>query len=308
MIYDVNNAVVEKIYDDLFEEKEVKLSILRLDLIHPIVSGNKLFKLHYFLQDLLDSQKNENNYNNTILTFGGAFSNHLAATAYACNALQIKCIGIVRGKKPPHLSPTLKQCETDGMQLHFISKLQYEFRNTKENTAYFQSHFGKCMVVPEGGYHPIGAAGAALIRDLIPSKKYTHICTATGTATTLAGLLKNSKPGQKVISVPVVKGMIDIAERLKYLTGSENITDNLEIIDNYQFGGYAKKDEVLINFMNQFWSSHNIPLDFVYTAKMMYAIIDSIKNNYFKKGSEILCLHTGGLQGNKSLPLKTLLY
>ena len=173
--------------------------------------------------------------------------------------------------------------------------------------AFFQSNFGNCLIIPEGGYDAMGAAGAALIKDLIP-KKYSHICTATGTATTLAGLLLSATPDQKIVSVPVLKGMIDINERLKFLSGKEDISDNLRILDGYDFGGYAKKDSSLIDFMNECWLKYNLPLDFVYTAKMMYGVIDSIKNNYFKEGSHILCLHTGGLQGNKSLPLKSLLF
>ena len=168
--------------------------------------------------------------------------------------------------------------------------------------------FGDCTVVQEGGYHPLGAKGAALIVDLIKDKNYSHICTASGTATTLAGILMAAKPQQSVISVPVLKGITDTAERIKYLTGKQAVTENLKILPNYHFGGYAKKNDQLIEFMNQCWLQHQLPLDYVYTAKMFYAVVDSVKNNYFEKGSEIICLHTGGLQGNKSLPLGTLLF
>jgi 1-aminocyclopropane-1-carboxylate deaminase/D-cysteine desulfhydrase-like pyridoxal-dependent ACC family enzyme len=143
---------------------------------------------------------------------------------------------------------------------------------------------------------------------LVKDNDYTHICTATGTATTLAGILMASKPEQTIVSFPVLKGIADNKTRIKQLTGQEGEFKNLLILDNYHFGGYAKKSDLLIEFMNQCWFNYRLPLDFVYTAKMFFGVIDCIKNDTFTKGSKILCLHTGGLQGNKSLPLDTLLF
>lgn len=308
MKVDIFKPPVEKLEDSLFAEKEVNVSVLRLDKIHPVLSGNKIYKLHYFLQELLQSENTKEKYNDTILTFGGVYSNHLAATAYACKELNLKCIGIVRGERHPRLTHTLKRCESDGMHLHFVNKLKYQFKDTKGFQQEMQEHFGNCLIIPEGGYHPMGAKGASLIMDCFNHKKYSHICTATGTATTLAGLLSAASASQQIISVPVLKNMTDLNARLKVLIPQQGNTDNLQILDNYYFNGYAKKDDKLVEFMNQCWLTYKLPLDFVYTAKMMYAVIDSIKNNYFKKGSEILCLHTGGLQGNISLPLNTLLF
>lgn len=302
MLFDISNAAIEILNDDLFLQKQVTLSVLRLDKIHPVISGNKLFKLHYFLTEALQSS------HKTVLTFGGAYSNHLAATAFACASLKLKSIGIVRGEQPVKLSPTLQQCMNDGMQLKFISRQQFA---EKENASFInalQNEFGDCTIVPEGGYHPSGADGAALIMDLLNNKDHSHICTATGTATTLAGLLKGCSPAQTIIAVSVLKDMIDIEERIQYLTGSKEPFKNLQILPGYHFGGYAKRTESLIGFMNQCWQQYNLPLDFVYTAKMFFAVVDSIKNDRFPPGSRILCLHTGGLQGNKSLPLHTLLF
>lgn len=308
MLFDISKVDIEELHDDLFVQKQIKVSVLRLDKIHPVVSGNKLFKLHYFLEEALQS-----NYR-TIISFGGAYSNHLSATAFACRKMQLKSIGIVRGEMPAQLSPTLQQCLDDGMHLKFISRQEYDLKKTAAllpaglGGQSLQTEFGECVIIPEGGYHPMGAKGAALIMDLISHKKYTHVCTASGTATTLAGLLMAAGASQKIISVPVLKGITDTNERLKFLTGkAENFT-NLQILSGYHFGGYAKKTEPLIDFMNHCWLQYKLPLDFVYTAKMMFAITDSIKNNYFEKGSEIICLHTGGLQGNKSLPLNSLLF
>ena len=302
MLFDISKVDIEELQDDLFVQKKIKVSVLRLDKIHPVVSGNKLFKLHYFLEEALQST------HRTILSFGGAYSNHLSATAFACKALQLKSIGIVRGEMPAQFSSTLQQCLADGMHLKFISREDYDLKETEAFLKSLHTEFGECVIVPEGGYHPMGAKGAAFIMNLISHKQYTHVCTASGTATTLAGLLMAAGASQKIISVPVLKGINDTNERLKFLTGNAEIFTNLQILSGHHFGGYAKKTDLLIDFMNHCWLQYKLPLDFVYTAKMMFAVIDSIKNNYFEKGSEIICLHTGGLQGNKSLPLNCLLY
>jgi 1-aminocyclopropane-1-carboxylate deaminase/D-cysteine desulfhydrase-like pyridoxal-dependent ACC family enzyme len=302
MLFDFSEAGIEELHDELFAQKQVTVSVLRLDNIHPVVSGNKLFKLHYFLEEAIASKQD------TVLTFGGAYSNHLAATACACKALQLKSIGIVRGERPAQLSSTLLNCMQDGMQLKFITRQQYA---QKENVSFvndLKSEFGNCLVIPEGGYHPLGTKGAALIMDLIKNNSYTHICLATGTATTLAGILLAVKPGQIVVGLPILKGISDNKVRIKQLTGNDDELKNLLILENYHFGGYAKKNDILINFMNTCWLQYKLPLDFVYTAKMFFGVIDSIKKDIFKKGSKILCLHTGGLQGNKSLPLNTILF
>jgi len=302
MLLDISKANIEVLHDELFVEKQITLSVLRLDKIHPLVSGNKLFKLHYFLEEALTSK------HNTIVTFGGAYSNHLAATACACKLLKLKSIGIVRGEKPEKISSTLQQCMQDGMQLKFIPRLQYADKGTTDFINELKKEFGNCMIIPEGGYAPTGANGAALIMDLIKYNSYTHICTASGTSTTTAGLLIAANPGQIIVSLPVLKGITDNKTSIKELTESKEDFENLLILDNYHFGGYAKKTDWLIGFMNECWIKYKLPLDFVYTAKMLYGIIDSIKKDTFEKGSEILCLHTGGLQGNKSLPLNSLLF
>ncbi len=299
MLFDISKANIEELTDDLFTKKQVRVFILRLDKIHPVVSGNKLFKLHYFLDKPTSK---------TIITFGGAYSNHLSATAFACRELKLKSVGIVRGEIPANLSSTLQQCVANGMQLKFISRQQYAEKETDGFLHSVQKEFEPCTIIPEGGYHPLGAKGAALIMDLLSKNKYSHVCTAIGTATTTAGLMMAANPDQKIVGIPVLKGMKDFAERIVYLTGRQKFADNLELFDDYHFGGYAKYNEELLDFMNQYWLKHALPLDFVYTAKMMYAVTNKIKSNYFTHGSEIICLHTGGLQGNNSLPLSRLLY
>lgn len=279
---------------------EITLSVARLDKIHPEVSGNKLFKLYYFVEECLQTS------HKTILTFGGAYSNHLAATAFLCRETNLKCIGIVRGEQSKYLSHTLTQCRENGMELHFVSRSEYkQFKEINEENII--KSYGECITIPEGGYSTTGAKGASMITDGIAEKNFTHICTAVGTATTLAGLLNGKKPAQKIIGVPVLKNMTDIYERLDHLLPADQ-KEYPEIFNDYHFGGYAKYTDELLLFMNGFFATHNIPTDFLYTGKLMFAIIDKIKNGYFEKGSRIICLHTGGLQGNLSLQKGKLIF
>jgi len=205
------------------------------------------------------------------------------------------------------LSPTLQQCEQDGMALKFISRDDYDKKDNAEFINELRKEFGDCIIIPEGGYNPKGAKGAALIFELLKAKNYSDIVLATGTATTLAGILIAAKISQQITGIPVLKGISDTEKRLSELTGAQSF-NNLQLFNDYHFGGYAKKTDKLINFMNACWRKYRLPLDFVYTAKMFYGLTDLIQKDTFKKGSNIICLHTGGLQGNKSLPLNLLLF
>jgi 1-aminocyclopropane-1-carboxylate deaminase len=292
----ISNISLDKIESHLLLQKGIKLSILRLDKIHEDVSGNKLFKLHYFIENCLQTA------HKTLLTFGGAYSNHLVATAFLCKANNINCVGIVRGEKPAILSHTLLKCEALGMQLQFVSRSDYK---NMDDTNAIEKKYGACTIVPEGGYDTDGAKGASLIMNILKGETATYICTCVGTGTTLAGLLIHNSLNAEIIAVPAIKNMTDIQERILFLSGKKY---NPTIFGDYHFGGYAKYDEKLIQFMNTFYAAHQIPTDFVYTAKMLYAIMDNIENNYFKSGSSIICIHTGGLQGNNSLPKNSLIF
>ncbi len=275
-------------------DKAPSISILRLDKVHPEVSGNKIFKLYYFLQEAVLSQRK-------IITFGGAYSNHLAATAAACKIYGIDCIGIVRGEKPKNLSHTLLFCKKQGMRLEFISRENYKMKDSKDFEIKLTADLREHILIPEGGCCKKGVEGAELISNFYSKADYTHICAPVATATTLAGLIKSSLPKQKIIGFSVLKTLDDFENRLESLIGKP-IIDNYALINDYHFGGYAKKTGELILFMNRFYEDFKIPTDFVYTAKMMFGIFDLIKKNYFPKGSKILCIHTGGSQGNFSLP------
>ena len=301
MDINLKNISFDKIITDDIINKNVNLTIARLDKIHNDVSGNKLFKLHYFVEDcLLTAHK-------TLLTFGGAFSNHLVATAFLCKQKGLKSIGIVRGEEPKTLSHTLARCKNLGMNIRFISRQDYkDFEKNEHDIVKLKNIFGDFSLVPEGGYNSSGAKGASLIMDLIEPNTFSHVCTAVGTATTIAGLLLKKSIDQQIIAIPVIKNMVDIPERLNHLGIA---ADKLPIIfSDYHFGGYAKHTPELITFMNFFYANTHIPTDFVYTSKMMFSIYDKIKKGYFKPGSNIVCIHTGGLQGNKSLPHGTLIF
>lgn len=287
-------------FDEIRHVNDCTLLMARLDKIHPEVSGNKLFKLHYFMEECLGSS------HKTMLTFGGAYSNHLAATAFLCREKGVKAIGIIRGEAPPKLSHTLEHCRALGMQLHFISRDDYRQIQEPDFLQQLKNIYGECTFVPEGGFSKKGAEGASLIMDLLKEQSPTHICTAVGTATTVAGLLIKKDHIQEVIAVPVIKNMSDIEERVRLLTSRTDLHPT--VFPDHHFGGYAKFTAPLIQFMNDFYAQYNIPLDFAYTAKMMHAVTDRLKAGYFKKGSRIICLHTGGLQGNESLPGGTLIF
>lgn len=285
--------------EDLFEKKGINVSMLRLDNIHPVVSGNKLFKLIYFLKDAIASG------HKTVITFGGAYSNHLAATAFACERLQLKSMGIVRGERAKNLSHTLQFCLDHGMQLEFISRSNY--KNVDESylneiTKTYCEH----ILIPEGGFSEKGKSGASLINEYFDGKHFTHVALAVGTATTLAGIVEANKANSKIVAFGILKGMNDLQKRFRLL--NVDPTKYFVFINDYHFGGYAKKSEELISFMNYFFDKHQIPLDFVYTGKVMFGIYDLARKNFFEKGSKILCIHTGGLQGNKSLGKKVLHY
>jgi 1-aminocyclopropane-1-carboxylate deaminase len=298
MLFNTANISIDTILNDSLKEKNINLSVLRLDRIHPILSGNKLFKLHYFLKEAISLSLPG------IFTFGGAYSNHLVATAYACKITGLKSIGFVRGEKPGKLSQTLIACINYGMQLHFIPRATYDKKEREYFLNDLKNEERQYLMIPEGGYHPKGAAGAALITRFI-DENTTHICTALGTAATIAGIIAGAKESQQVVGIPVLKGMTDITDRIAYLTGGHR---NFQLLEDYHFGGYAKRTLQLTSFMNQLYRQYQLPTDFVYTAKMMFAVLDSLKKGYFAPGSKITCLHTGGLQGNLSLPVGTLIF
>lgn len=289
----INNVSIESIKTNTDALKGITISILRLDKIHPVISGNKWFKLKYYLQDT-----KVKGYRN-LLTFGGAYSNHIAATALAASLYQFNAIGIIRGEEPKILSHTLQEAKANGMQLQFVSREEYnELKRSYKDTVIKQ--YPDYYVIPEGGYGALGVQGAADILQILDTSLFTHIVSAVGTGTTVAGLVRAALPHQQVIGISAMKNNNALEVEINTLLNQPNLPDNFTINHDYHFGGYAKHTADLLCWMNDFFSSTKIPLDFVYTAKAMYGVNDMISNNYFPPESSILMIHTGGLQGNIS--------
>ena len=280
----------------LSNEFGVYIDVLRLDEIHPVVSGNKWYKLKYYLQEAKQINKE------TILTFGGAYSNHIIATAYACYVLGFKSIGLIRGDETLNLSSTLKQAKLFGMDLHFVSRKDYVFKDE------LSTQFKNAYIIPEGGTGELGIKGALDILDNINFQKYNFIIGACGTGTMLTGILKASKPNQQIIGINVLKGFEELENQIRFNVKDKFIENRLTIFYEYHFGGYAKHPVPLIEFMNYLWQRENIPTDIVYTSKLFYAVHDLLQKKYFRIKSNILIIHSGGLQGNTSLPKNILLY
>ena len=281
-----DNVTTQTIDASWLKAKNITLDVLRLDKIHPVISGNKWFKLKYYLEDFIQTGLNE------LGTFGGAYSNHIVATAFAALSINKKSIGVIRGEKPLQLSHTLLKAQEYGMQLHFVSRQDF---NDKES---IKKQHPDIYWIDEGGYGNLGAIGAAEILSLATNfHQYTHIVCATGTGTMLAGICRAALPHQKIIGISVLKNNVSINNEVSKLT-----SNTFTIMHDFHFGGYAKHPSSLIDFMKEIWQDHHLPTDIVYTSKTFYAIRQLVLNLFFPECSKILMIHSGGLQGNLSLP------
>jgi 1-aminocyclopropane-1-carboxylate deaminase len=274
----------------------ISVDVLRLDEIDPVVSGNKWYKLKEYLAEAMSLDKK------TVLTFGGAYSNHIVATAAACNKHGLQSIGVIRGEKPSVLSHTLLHAMEYGMKLFFISREDYR---QKKIPAAVHERFYDFYTINEGGYGVKGAEGAMAILSN-EHRSYTHIMAAVGTGTTLAGLIKASGENQVIIGIPVLKNNFSIQKEIEDLLPAGK--RNFILMPEFHFGGYAKFSRELTGFMNEWYERSRIPTDFVYTGKLFFAADQLIRQSYFPKGSGLLIIHSGGLQGNESLPKGTLIF
>lgn len=273
--------------------------MLRLDKLHPLVSGNKWFKLKYNLAAA---------GNRPIVTFGGAYSNHLVATAAACRVQGTPCTGIVRGERPVVAGHTLQKAAELGMQLVYVSRETYRDLTRQEDTAavYRITGMADAFVIPEGGHNTLGAKGCEEILPLAGTASFSHIICAVGTGTTLAGLI-NAANSQQVTGISVLKGALSLHNSTTALLHQNNRTP-WNILHQFHEGGYGKINDTLIAFMNDFYRQTGIPLDRVYTGKMAMAVQQLLQEAYFPAGSRLLLIHSGGLQGNDSLPPGVLCY
>ena len=277
------------------DNSSVKIFIRREDLIHPFISGNKFRKLKY---NLLQATKENHN---TLLTFGGAYSNHIAATAFAGKEKGFQTIGIIRGDELVSKiedNPTLKFAQECGMKFEFVSREEYRLKDTSDFSAKLKDKYGSFYLIPEGGTNVFAVIGCEEIltkEDAI----YDYVCCSVGTGGTIAGISNSTSEKQKVLGFPSLKGDFlqkDICNFAK--------KDNFSLISDYHFGGYGKVNEELITFINSFYKENKIPLDPIYTGKMVFGVIDLIKKNYFTENSKILLIHTGGIQGVAGMNLK----
>ena len=275
-------------YQTLQLPQPVQLTIKRLDLIHPQISGNKFFKLKY---NLLAAQQQGFSQ---VLTFGGAFSNHIAATAFAAQHFGFQSIGMIRGEElaSQQFNPTLQTAQDLGMQLHFLSRFEYRLRHQAEYLQQLQQQYPQAFIIPEGGSNALAIQGTQEILSPDDLENYDVICCAVGTGGTLAGIIESSSELQHVLGFSALKG-----DFLKHDIQQWTDKSNWSLTDAYCCGGYAKITPKLLQFMQQFEQQHHIPLEQVYTAKMMMGLLDLIQYHHFPAHTRILAIHTGGLQG-----------
>ncbi len=272
----------------------VELYLKREDLLHPEISGNKFRKLKYNIE-----QANKFGFK-CWLTFGGAYSNHIAAVAAAGRIHDVRTIGIIRGEELASLplNPTLQTAAANGMTLHFVSRSDYRQKTEHQFLDALHDKFGAFYLIPEGGTNALAVAGCAEI--LTPADaEFDYICCAVGTGGTLAGLSLSATEGQKILGFTVLDAP-DLSHQLTSLAPR----NNWELIHGYHFGGYGKVTEPLVQFINNFRAYHKIQLDPVYTGKMMFGICDMIQKRRFSEGAKILAIHTGGLQGIAGINLR----
>jgi 1-aminocyclopropane-1-carboxylate deaminase len=285
--YDFFSKSVDSDSEDI-QLSNVVITIKREDQIHDFVSGNKFRKLKYNLTEAISRN------NNCLLTFGGAYSNHIAAVAAAGFEMGLETIGVIRGEEIADRiagNPTLSFAKSKGMKLHLVSREDYNQKTDLKFISLLKQKFGEFYLIPEGGTNALAVKGCEEILNE-SDIDFDYICTPVGTGGTIAGLINASEADQTVIGFSSLKGTFQ-----KEIIETFSSKKNYYLTDDYCFGGYAKIDSELIRFINEFKRNYGIPLDPIYTGKMMFGIFDLLKQGYFKENSRILAVHTGGLQG-----------
>ena len=259
--------------------KGCNISVLRLDLIHPEISGNKWFKLKYNILKAKTEKKE------CIITFGGAYSNHIAATAFACKEFGIKCIGIIRGEEITDDNETIYLAKKNGMEIVAVSREEYKLKRTEDYLKALAIKYPNSYIIPEGGDNALGEKGCEEILNK-ETNSFTKIFCACGTQTTFNGIANSLQNNQELVGINVLK------------FESKSDKKNSVILNNYHFGGYAKHTKELLSFKQLFEEKYGIPLDYVYTSKLVYAVFDLIDKKELLEDDKILIIHSGGLQGN----------
>ena len=281
------DAIAHTIYDQVIQIQGRSVTVRRLDAIHPQISGNKFFKLKY---NFLEAQAQGFQH---VLTFGGAFSNHIAATAFAAHYFGFKSVGIIRGEelKDKPLNATLATAQALGMQLHFVSREEYRKKSEPEYLKQLNTQFSAHYIIPEGGTNTFAIQGCREI--LTPNDaEFDLICCAVGTGGTITGLIEACLPHQQVLGFSALKG-----DFLTQYISKQTNKKNWQITDAYCFGGYAKAPKELLAFITAFEHTHQVPLEQIYTAKMFYGLADLLHQEKISSTTRILVIHSGGLQG-----------
>lgn len=295
----IASTPLQEIRDPLITPFGVRLYVKRLDLNHPHISGNKLYKLKYNIEEMRAQGKS------TMLTFGGAYSNHIAATAAAGKEQGFGTIGIIRGDEHEEgkKNRTLEFAAECGMRLHFISRTDYRRKAEEDFINELHDRFGDFYLVSEGGSNVLGVKGCMEIVNEIDIP-FDYICTSCGTGATMAGLVLSLKEKQQAIGFSSLKGGEFLEEEVRRFVNEIDKTadrHNWWINHDYHFGRYAKVTKELERFINNFYSVNHIPLDHVYTGKMMFGLYDMIRTGFFVPGEVVVALHTGGMQGSKGI-------
>ena len=283
---------IERFDHSILIQHGVRVDIKRDDLLHPVVSGNKLYKLHYNLEAFVSGDYK------TLVTFGGAYSNHLHALAYAGNELDVLTVGIIRGEQLLPLNPTLKDCVNWGMVLEPVSRDVYRQKERADEVKGILSNYDKPFLVPEGGGNALGVKGASLMLASVNQADYDFIVVASGTGATVAGIIYASVPSVEVIGVATLKGASWMAQEVRdHLLSLSCHKTNWRINCDYHFGGYGKKNAELDEFVCKIGNENGLLIESIYTGKALYALLDLVNKGEIENGSRVLFIHTGGMQG-----------
>ncbi len=289
-----------------------KVDLLRLDSLHPIVSGNKFYKLRFYIAAAIENGVSK------VASFGGPYSNHIVALAFTAKEAGLNSIGYIRTNADEPMTPSLAEAKNYGMELVYLGRT--DFQSKKTSISETSDAKSDTYYIDEGGYGTIGAKGAATIFTENDTAHYDYIICAVGTGTMLAGCINAASPNQKIVGIPVLKNegsieneinalLIDKNDINNYNNDSNNDKKNSDpytLLHQFHQGGYAKTNPTMIDFMNRLWDTEKIPTDIVYTSKLLFGVEQLIQENYFEKDASILVIHSGGLQGNRSLPAGTL--
>ena len=311
---ELSKSPLQLLQSPFLEHAGITLYVKRDDLIHPYFGGNKWRKLKYNLDAARENDCD------TLLTFGGAWSNHIYATAAAGNFFGFKTIGFIRGEKHSPLNSTLSFAEKCGMQLHYLDRTTYQNKNDSHYLDSLKQQFKNTYILPEGGSNSLALEGCQEIVTEIATeldRPFDVICCASGTGATLAGLItaikkQQNQHHQTAIGFSALKGgafLVNDVNKLLHKIDN-NVTNeqtklNWHIEDGFHFGGYAKVNDQLIQFIHHFKTQYGFMLDAVYTAKMFFGLFELIKNRTFTPGTTIVAIHSGGLQGNNGFNLPT---